>query len=35
MLGGMIIIIIVGIVKVGSFGKVFDIVYRGYRFEIE
>lgn len=35
MLGGMITIIIVGTVKVGSLGKVFDVAYRGHRLEIE
>ena len=35
MLGGMITIIIVGTVKVGSLGKVFDVAYRGHRLELE
>ena len=35
MLGGMITIIIVGIVKVGSLGKVFDVAYKGHRLELE
>lgn len=35
MLLGMIIIIIIGIVKIGSFGKVFDIVRSGCRFDFE
>lgn len=35
MLVGMIAIIIVGTVKVGSLGKVFDVAYKGHRLELE
>jgi len=35
MLGGMITIIIVGTLKVGSLGKVFDVAYKGHRLELE
>ncbi|XP_020612073.1 sodium-coupled monocarboxylate transporter 1-like [Orbicella faveolata] len=34
MLGGMITIIIVGTVKVGSLGKVFDVAYKGHRLQL-
>ena len=35
MLVGMTTIIIVGTVKVGSFGKVFDIASKGHRLDVE
>lgn len=35
MLGGMIAIIIVGTVKVGSLGKVFDVAYKGHRLQLK
>lgn len=35
MLGGLITIIIVGTIKVGSLGKVFDVAYKGRRLELE
>lgn len=35
MLVGMTTIIIVGTVKVGSLGKVFDVAYKGHRLDFE
>ena len=35
MLGGLVTIIIVGTIKVGSMAKVFDIAYSGHRLDFE
>lgn len=35
MLVGLTTIIIVGTIKVGSLGKVFDVAYKGHRLDVE